>query len=130
MMMITPKEWEVNQLTVHSSSGYRMLFSQDRIPTPFHKIVQQEDKMVNPLGQDVILDRGNIKHTLKGAGISDSLVTEEQYGGLSDRAEEWNFIFLHVNMLTTMGMLGAITLFLACCCTVQAENVGIVSGGQ
>ena len=60
-----------------------MLFSQDRIPNPFHRKVQQEDEMVNPQGQDVILDRGNIKHTLEGAGISDSFVMDELYGGLS-----------------------------------------------
>ena len=89
-----------------------MLFSRDGIPNPFHKTVQQVDEMVNPQGKDAILDRGNIKHTLEGAGISDSSVTSEQFGGLSDRAEEWNFISLHVNTVTMMGMLGAMALFL------------------
>ena len=32
----------------------------------------------------------------------------EKFGGLADRAEEWNFISFHVNMVTTMGALGAI----------------------
>ena len=67
--------------------------------------------MVNPQGRDVILERGTIKHTLEGAGISDSSVTDEQFGGLADRAEEWNFISLHVNTVTTMGMLGAVAIF-------------------
>ena len=88
-----------------------MLFSCDGIPNPFHKKVQQVDKMENPQGKDAILDRGNIKHSLEGAGISDSLVTSEQFGGLSDRAEEWNFISLHVNTVTMMRMFGAVEIF-------------------
>ena len=71
------------------------------------KVRQKEDKTVNPQGEDVILDRG-IKHTLEGAGISDSLVTREQVGGLANRAKEWNFVSLHINTITTMVALGAI----------------------
>ena len=68
-----------------------MLFSHDGIPNPFHKTVQQVDEMVNPQGKDVILDKGTVKHTLEGAGILDSSVTSENFGGLDDRGEEFNF---------------------------------------
>ena len=85
-----------------------MLFSRDGIPNPFHRKVQQEDKMVNPQGQDVITDRGNIKHTLEGAGISD---LSEQFGGLNYRGTEFNFVSLHINTVTTMGMIRLVALF-------------------
>ena len=64
---------------------------------PFHRKIQPEDEMVKPKGRDVILDRGTIKHTLEGAGISNSSVTNEQFGGLSDRGKEFNFVSLHIN---------------------------------
>ena len=79
-----------------------MLFSRDGIPNPFHKTVQQVDEMANPQGRDAILDRGNIKHTLEGAGISDSSVTSEQFGGPDDREAEFNFMSLHINTVTTV----------------------------
>ena len=69
-----------------------MLFFCDGVPNPFHRKVQQEDDMVNPEGRDMILNRRTIKHTLEGAGIPDSSVTSEQFRGLAERAEEWNFI--------------------------------------
>ena len=88
-----------------------MLFSRDGIPNPFHKTVQQVDKMVNPQGKDVILDRGTVKHTLEGAGILDSSVTSENFGGLDDRGAEFNFLSLHINTVTTMSMIRLVVLF-------------------
>ena len=69
--------------------------------------------MVNLQGRDMILDRGTNKNTLEGARISDSLVTTEQFGGLSNRAEEQIFISLHVITVTIMGMLGAVAIFVS-----------------
>ena len=89
-----------------------MLFSKDGIKNIFYKQAWQEDKMVNPQGQEVILNRGGIKHTLKGAGISDSSVASKKFRGLADRAEQWNFVSLHINTVTTMGALGAIVFCL------------------
>ena len=100
-------------MTVHPSSRYRLLFSHDGIPNPFHKKARQEDDMVNLQGRDMILDRGTNKNTLEGARISDSLVTTEQFGGLSNRAEEQIFISLHVITVTIMGMLGAVAIFVS-----------------
>ena len=57
--------------------------------------------------RDFMLSPG-VKHTLEGTGILDSLVTSKQFGVMADRAEEWNFISFHINMVTTMGALGAI----------------------
>ena len=54
-----------------------MIFSRNGIPNPFHRTVQQVDKMVNPNGKDVINDPGSVKHILEGAGILDSSVTDE-----------------------------------------------------
>ena len=93
---------------MHPSSRYLMLFPRDGIKNILHKEVQQEDEMVNPEGRNLILDRGTVKHTLEGDGISDSSVTLEQFRGLADRAEEWNFESLQVNTVTTMGALRAI----------------------
>ena len=58
-------------------------------------------------GKDINPPTG-IQHTLEGAGILDSSVTSEQFGGLADRAEEWNFVSLYINTVTKMGMLGTI----------------------
>ena len=88
-----------------------MLFSPDGIPNPFHKTVQQVDKMVNPQGKDVILDRGTVKHTLEGAGILDSSVTSEKFGDLDDRGGEFNFFSLHINTVTTMSVIWLMALF-------------------
>ena len=89
-----------------------MLFSRNRIPNPFHKTVQQVDEMVNPNGKDVINDPGSVKHTLEGAGILNSSVTSENFGGLDDRGTEFNFLSLHINMMTTMSMIGLTALFI------------------
>ena len=89
-----------------------MLVSHDDIPYPFHKTVQQIDEMVNPQGEDVILDPGSMKHTLEGAGILDSSVTSENFGGLDDRGAEFNFLSLHVNTVTTMSVIRLIALFI------------------
>ena len=88
-----------------------MSFSRNGIPNPLHKTVQQVDEMVNPQGKDVILDRGTVKHTLEGAGILDSSVTSENFGGLDNRGAEFNFLFLHMNTVTTMSVIGLVALF-------------------
>ena len=89
-----------------------MLFSREGMPNPFHKTVQQVDKMVNPNGKDVINDPGSVKHILEGAGILDSSVTDENIGGLDDRGTEFNFLSLHINTMTTMSMIGLTALFI------------------
>ena len=85
--------------------------------------------MVNPQGKDVILDRGTIKHTLEGAGILDSSVTSENFGGLDDRGAEFNFLLLHVNTVTTMSVIGLVALWgniwraMTCCrCTMGPRH--------
>ena len=90
--------------------------------------------MVNPQGKDAILDRGTIKHTLEGAGISDSSVTSENFGYLNDRGTEFNFVSLHINTVTTMGIIGIVVLFvgllLSSFCTAPAKSAGMAFGGR
>ena len=75
-----------------------LLFSRDGIKNPFHRTVQTVDEMVNPNSKDVINDPGSVKHTLEGAGILDSSVTDENIGGLDDRGTKFNFLLLHIKL--------------------------------
>ena len=38
-------------------------------------------------------------------------MTSENFGGLNDRGAEFNFVSLHINTVTTMGMIGRVALF-------------------
>ena len=87
-----------------------MIFSRDGITNPFHS--PQVDKMVLPGQKDLIYDPGSVKHTLEGAGIMDNSETDENFGGLDDRGTEFNFLSLHINIMTTVSMLGLTAIFI------------------